>query len=35
MIEAESLYIKIFACIILGLSAGGLFDLGKRTILDK
>lgn len=35
MIEAESLYVKIFACVVLGLSAGGLFDLGKRTILDK
>jgi hypothetical protein len=35
MIESESLYVKCFACIILGLSAGGLFDLGKRTILNK
>jgi len=35
MIETDSLYVKIFACIILGLSAGGLFDLGKRTVLNK
>lgn len=35
MIDNTSIYIKCFACIVLGLSAGGLFDLGKRTILDK
>lgn len=35
LISVESLYIKSFACIVLGLAAGGLFDLGKRTLLDK
>ena len=35
MIDSTSIYIKCFACVVLGLAAGGLFDLGKRTILDK
>lgn len=29
------LYEAIIACLIIGLSAGGFYDLGKRTILDK
>lgn len=35
LIGVESIYIKSFACVVLGLAAGGLFDLGKRTLLDK
>lgn len=29
------LYEAIIACIIIGISAGGFYDLGKRTILNK
>ena len=35
MIDSPSIYIKCFACVVLGLAAGGLFDLGKRTVLNK
>jgi hypothetical protein len=35
MIDSPSIYIKSFACVVLGLAAGGLFDLGKRTVLNK
>lgn len=29
------LYEAIIACLIIGLSAGGVYDVGKRTILNK
>ena len=35
LIESFTLYQSIIACLIIGLSAGGFYDFGKRTILDK
>jgi len=35
LMESFTLYQSIIACLIIGLSAGGFYDLGKRTILDK
>lgn len=35
LIESFNLYQTIIACLIIGLSAGGFYDLGKRTVLDK
>jgi hypothetical protein len=35
IIPETSTYIRIFACVVLGLAAGGFYDLGKKTILDK
>lgn len=35
LIESFTLYQSIIASIVLGLAAGGFYDLGKRTILDK
>ena len=30
-----NLYYSIMGCLILGLSAGGFYDLGNKTILNK
>jgi len=30
-----NLYYSIMGCLILGLSAGGFYDLGSKTILKK
>lgn len=31
----NGIYPAIIACLVIGLSAGGFYDLGKRTILNK
>lgn len=35
LIESFTIYQSIIACLVIGLSAGGFYDFGKRTILDK
>lgn len=35
LIDSFTTYQSIIACLIIGLSAGGFYDLGKRTFLDK
>lgn len=33
--EVLPLYPSIIACLVIGLSAGGFYDLGKTTVLNK
>lgn len=33
--ESFPIYQSILACLVIGLSAGGFYDLGKKTILNQ